>query len=101
MADMSNTMFTTGDNDSEEVVDMDKFTSVRRIILVDNVLEFGDESTESSLAPEDIAKEIAKVLHGQESIRKKIRRIIVIKPKTPNNACCKSWTKGRAGMRRG
>ena len=77
MADMSNTMFTTGDNDSEEVVDMDKFTSVRRIILVDNVLEFGDESTESSLAPEDIAKEIAKVLHGRGSIRKKTRRIIV------------------------
>jgi hypothetical protein len=56
---------------------MDKFTSVRRFILVDNVLEFGDESTESPLAPEDIAKEIAKVLHGQGSIRKKIRRIIV------------------------
>jgi hypothetical protein len=77
MADMSNTMSTTGDNNSEEVVDIDKFTSVRRFILVDNVLEFGDESTESPLAPEDIAKEIAKVLSGQGSIRKKIRRAIV------------------------
>ncbi|KAI9869289.1 MAG: hypothetical protein M1813_000077 [Trichoglossum hirsutum] len=75
--DMSNTMSTTGDNNSEEVVDIDKFTSVRRFILVDNVLEFGDESTESPLAPEDIAKEIAKVLSGQGSIRKKIRRAIV------------------------
>jgi hypothetical protein len=65
----------SGDVD-EEMIPMDKFASIRRFVLVDDELEFGDNLTRKPLTPEEIAKELVKVLHGQGSVRRKERKII-------------------------
>ncbi|KAI9764423.1 MAG: hypothetical protein M1840_008446 [Geoglossum simile] len=78
MAEMNSDLFAkSSDSIGEEIVVMDKFASIRRFILVDNELEFGDNSTIKPLTPEEIAKELVKVLHGQGSVRKKERKAIL------------------------
>ncbi|KAI9777953.1 MAG: hypothetical protein M1839_008488 [Geoglossum umbratile] len=77
MAEMNSKLFAgSSDGVDEEIVLMDKFASIRRFVLVDNELEFGDDSMDRPLTPEEIAKELVKVLHGQGSVRKKERKAI-------------------------
>jgi hypothetical protein len=75
MAEMNSKVFARSSGVDEEIV-LDKFASIRRFVLVDNELEFEDNSTGRPLTPEEVAKELVKVLHGQGSVRKKERKAI-------------------------
>ncbi|KAI9862509.1 MAG: hypothetical protein M1813_004361 [Trichoglossum hirsutum] len=74
MAEMNDSVFF--DDEPEQTINMDKFASIKRLILVDNELEFGDESVTNPLTPEEIAKELVKILNRQGSVRRKERSSI-------------------------